>query len=206
VFGRGPAQPKSPPAARPEGGSLVRLINSAGRVDLTLLQRMAQSAPRDDFVRFMQQPVLAGSAIHQGTLAAQRGPASREMNRTVLFEPLTGDQESVSVSESLQHAIYPLAKGAHATTVANFISIGRIDTNDFILPDYAISKQHAVIEIKREGFFLRDCGSTNGTFLKGTRLDKKPVPLTDKDVVSFARYEFAFLQPGSLYSMLTGIR
>ncbi|MCK7506439.1 MAG: FHA domain-containing protein [Desulfobacterales bacterium] len=56
------------------------------------------------------------------------------------------------------------------------------------------------------GLLPRDCGSTNGTFLNGTRLDKKPVPLADKDVVGFARYEFAFLQPASLYSMLTGVK
>jgi hypothetical protein len=30
------------------------------------------------------------------------------------------------------------------------------------------------------------------------------VPLADKDVVGFARYEFAFLQPAALFSMLTG--
>jgi hypothetical protein len=204
VFGRKPAQPKSAPEVRAEGGSLARMVNSAGRVDLTLLQRVALAAAREDFVRFMQQPVLAGSAIHRGNLSAQKGPAAREMNRTVLFEPAVTDGESVSVSESLKHAIYPLVKGAQATSTGHFFAIGRTDTNDFILPDYAISKQHAVIEIKGEGYFLRDCGSTNGTFLNGTRLGKKPVPLADKDVVGFARYEFAFLQPASLYSMLAG--
>ena len=173
MFGRKPAQPKSAPEVRAEGGSLARVVNSAGRVDLTLLQRVALAAAREDFVRFMGQPVLAGSAIHRGNLSAQRGPAAREMNRTVLFEPAVTDGESVSVSESLKHAIYPLVKGAQATSTAHLFAIGRIDTNDFILPDYAISKQHAVIEIKGEGCFLRDCGSTNGTFLNGTRLDEE---------------------------------
>jgi hypothetical protein len=204
VFGREPAQPKSAPAVRPGGGSLAQTITSAGRVNLTLLQRMAQSVARDDFVRFVQKPVLAGSAIHRGTLAAHRGPTAREMNRTILFEPEEDGGESVSVSDSLKHAVYPLVKGAHTTTAPNFFSVGRVDTNDFIMPDYAISRQHAVIEIKRDDYVLRDCGSTNGTFLNGTRLEKKPVHLADKDVVSFARYEFAFLQPGSLYTMLMG--
>jgi len=204
VFGRKPAPPKSAPQVRPEGGSLARMVNSAGRVDLTLLQRVAQAAAAEDFVRFMGQPVLAGSAIHRGNLSAQRGPAAQAMNRTVLFEPAASDGESVSVSESLKHAIYPLVKSAQATSTAHIFAIGRIDTNDFILPDYAISKQHAVIEIKAEGWLLRDCGSTNGTFLNGARLEKKPVSLADRDVVAFARYEFAFLQPASLYSMLTG--
>ena len=106
------------------------------------------------------------------------------------------------MSDSLKYAIYPLFKGIHATTAPNYIFIGRIDTNDFIMPDYFISRQHAVIEIKRDGYFLRDCGSINGTFLNGTQLEKKLVPLSDKDMASFAEYEFAFLQPDSLFSIL----
>jgi hypothetical protein len=202
VFGRGPGKLKNPLPIQADDGSLSRMINSAGRVNLTLLQRIAQAVAREDFVSFMQKPVLAGSAIHQGNLAARRELTSREMNRTILFEPLEDSRESVSVSDSLKYAIYPLFKGVHATTAPNFIFIGRIDTNDFIMPDYPISRQHAVIEIKRDGYFLRDCGSTNGTFFNGTRLEKKLVPLSDKDMISFAGYEFAFLQPDSLFSML----
>jgi len=163
------------------------MINSAGRVSLTLIQRIVQTVKQEDFLQFMQKPVLAGSAIHQGNLEARREMTPREMNRTVLFEPIEYSGESHSVTDSLKHAIYPLIKGAHTTTASNLIFIGRIDTNDFMMPDHAISRQHAVIEIKTEGNFLRDCGSTNGTFLNGTRLDKKPVLLSDKDMVSFAR-------------------
>jgi pSer/pThr/pTyr-binding forkhead associated (FHA) protein len=70
------------------------------------------------------------------------------------------------------------------------------------MPDYAISKNHALIEIKRDTYILKDCGSTNGTLLNGTRLQNKPVEVHDRDVISFARYEFTFLYPGSLYDTL----
>ena len=73
-----------------------------------------------------------------------------------------------------------------------------------IMPDYAISKQHASIEIKRGNFLIRDGGSTNGTSINGKRAEKKPVQIRDKDVVAFARYEFTFLFPESLYEMLRG--
>jgi hypothetical protein len=33
-------------------------------------------------------------------------------------------------------------------------------------------------------------------------LQTKPLEVHDRDVISFARYEFAFLFPGSLYDML----
>jgi len=72
------------------------------------------------------------------------------------------------------------------------------------MPDYAISKQHAILEIKRGSYSIRDCDSTNGTAVNGKRLDKKPVLLKDGDVIGFARYEFTFLFPDSFYDMLSG--
>jgi hypothetical protein len=184
-----------------EAGGLARMVSSAGRIGLIPLQRMAQAVSREEFIRFMQQPVLAGAAIHMGTLAA-RSDAGSQMNRTILFEPVGDGAESVSASESLKHAIYPLIKSEYATSTGNVFSIGRIDGNDFIMPDYAISKNHALIEIKRDSYILKDCGSTNGTLLNGTRLQNKPVEIRDRDVISFARYEFSFLFPGSLYDTL----
>jgi hypothetical protein len=183
-------------------GGVARMVSSSGRIGLPVLQQAARSLSREDFVRFMRQPVLAGAAIHLGTLATQSGAGSRALNRTILFEPLEGSTEPVSASESLKRAIYPLVRGEFATSAGAMFSIGRIDGNDLIMPDYAISKNHAILEIKRGGYFLRDCGSTNGTTLKGERLQNKPVQLSDRDVISFARYEFTFLFPGPLYDML----
>jgi pSer/pThr/pTyr-binding forkhead associated (FHA) protein len=74
-----------------------------------------------------------------------------------------------------------------------------------IMPDYAISKRHAIIDIEDGAYYIRDTGSTNGTKLNGSRLSKKPTQLRDKDVVSFARYEFTFLYPKSLYKMLRDV-
>ncbi|MCK7509943.1 MAG: FHA domain-containing protein [Desulfobacterales bacterium] len=88
------------------------------------------------------------------------------------------------------------------TSVGNFFSIGRIDGNDCIMPDYAISKKHALIEFRKGIYLLKDSGSTNGTLLNGARLQAKPFELHDRDVISFARYEFSFLLPGSLYEAL----
>ena len=204
----GRAKPDSPPAVRSAGGVLsggiARMISSAGRISLPILQRMAQAVSRDEFIRFVQAPVLAGSSIHKGTLAsAQANSGSREMNRTILFEPEEDAEQVASPSESLQHAVYPLVRGEHANTVRNFFSIGRIDGNDCILPDYAISKKHALIEDRRGTYLLKDNGSTNGTLLNGERLQTKPVAMKDQDVISFARYEFTFLLPGSFYDILT---
>ncbi len=199
--GAGHPPASAPGTATPRGG-VAKLINSSGRIGLPLLQRMAATVSQEDFIRFIQRPVLAGSGVHLGSLAASAAAAPRELNRTVLFEPIEDGQEGVSASESLRHAVYPLVKGEFAASTGTVFSIGRIDTNDFVIPDYAISKRHALIEVRGEEYLLKDCGSTNGTTLNGERLEGKPVKLIDGARVSFARYEFSFLSPGALYGML----
>ena len=182
---------------------ISKMLNASGRISLQMLQKMAKVYNKVEFERFMQHPVLVGSSIQAGSLATQNRHAKEELNKTVIFEVDT-DETASSPSDSLKHAIYPLVKNEYSTGPVNIFSIGRVDGNDMIMPDYAISKQHAIIEIKRDNFLLRDGGSTNGTMINGKRVDKKPAQLRDKDVVAFARYEFTFFTPESLYDMLKG--
>ena len=151
----------------------------------------------------MEQPALVGSSIQSGSLNLRKRANKEEMNRTVVFQIDEGEEAS-SPSETLKHAIYPLVKGEYNTGPVNIFTVGRVDGNDMIMPDYAISKQHAILEIKRGSYSIRDCDSTNGTAVNGKRLDKKPALLKDGDVIGFARYEFTFLFPESLYDMLAG--
>ena len=182
-------------------GNISKMLNASGRIGLQVLQKMAKVYSKSEFERFMQQPVLVGSSIQAGSLAAHNRHAQDELNKTVIFE-VDADDAGSSSSDSLKHAIYPLVKNEYASGPVNIFAIGRVDGNDMIMPDYAISKQHATIEIKRGNYLIRDGGSTNGTMINGKRLDKKPVQIRDTDVVAFARYEFTFYTPESLYSML----
>ncbi len=182
-------------------GDISKMLNASGRIGLQVLQKMTTVYDKEGFERFMQQPVLVGSSIQAGSLSTQNRHAKEELNKTVIFEVDT-DEVAASASETLKHAIYPLVKNEYATGRLDIFSIGRVDGNDMIMPDYAISKQHAFIEIKRGNYLIRDSGSTNGTRINGKRLDKKPAQIREKDVVAFARYEFTFLFPESLYDML----
>jgi hypothetical protein len=184
-------------------GNISKMLNASGRIGLQVLQKMAKVYNKGEFERFMQQPVLVGSSIQAGSLATQNRHAEEELNKTVIFN-IDDEETESSPSDSLKHAIYPLIKNEYASGRVNFFSIGRIDGNDMIMPDYAISKQHAIFEIKRGIYLIRDGGSTNGTRINGKRAGNRPVQISDKDVVAFARYEFTFLFPASLYVMLRG--
>ena len=184
-------------------GDISKMLNASGRIALPTLEKLAKVYSKTKFAIFMEQPALVGSSIQSGSLNLKKRASKEEMNRTVIFEIEDGEEAS-SPSETLKHAIYPLVKGEYSTGPVNSFTIGRVDGNDMIMPDYAISKQHAILEIKRGSYSIRDCDSTNGTSVNGKRLDKKPVQLKDGDIVGFARYEFTFLFPDSLFEMLSG--
>jgi hypothetical protein len=190
------------PKPRSPLGDISTMLNASGRIALPTLQKLVKVYQKIKFKIFLEQPVLVGSSIQSGSLNLRKRASKEEMNRTVVFE-LDPAEDTASPSETLKHAIYPLVKGEYASGPVNVLSVGRVDGNDMIMPDYAISKQHSILEIKRGNYTIMDCGSTNGTMVNGKRLDKKPLNLKDGDVVGFARYEFTFLFPESLYDMLS---
>lgn len=53
------------------------------------------------------------------------------------------------------------------------LAIGRHDGNDLMLDQPNASRHHARIERVRDGFRLRDLGSTNGTWLGSQRIDER---------------------------------
>jgi EAL domain-containing protein (putative c-di-GMP-specific phosphodiesterase class I) len=67
--------------------------------------------------------------------------------------------------------------------------IGRRPDINLTLPSKSISKLHAEILVAGDGLFLRDAGSTNGTFVNGQRV-MQPVPVGENDRIQFADVEF----------------
>lgn len=52
------------------------------------------------------------------------------------------------------------------------ISIGRESDNDVVVDNKLASRHHAMIQKIKNVYFLKDLGSTNGTFLNGALLPK----------------------------------
>ncbi len=50
------------------------------------------------------------------------------------------------------------------------LSIGKDPASGLCLPDAAVSRNHCMVEKRHEGYLIRDLGSTNGTFVDGTRV------------------------------------
>jgi EAL domain-containing protein (putative c-di-GMP-specific phosphodiesterase class I) len=69
-------------------------------------------------------------------------------------------------------------------------TIGRSRDSALSLPAGCISKEHAIIEVKEDGrVFLRELGSTNGTFVNGRQLHGE-TEIFENDLVHFAALVF----------------
>lgn len=55
-----------------------------------------------------------------------------------------------------------------------------------------ISRRHAHIFLKSGSPFIEDLGSTNGTFVGGSRLEERAVPLDDGDLLAFGGHHFVY--------------
>jgi FHA domain len=76
-----------------------------------------------------------------------------------------------------------LAEGTDFELNSSQLTIGRGRQNDIALQaDEYASARHARLEPRQDGVWVQDLGSTNGTFLNGTRLER-PRRLAHGDVV-----------------------
>jgi hypothetical protein len=67
---------------------------------------------------------------------------------------------------------------------ADTISVGRESTNDIVIQDSEISRNHARITRRGAGFLVEDLGSTNGTFINRQQVSS-PRALVPGDEVGF---------------------
>jgi adenylate cyclase len=90
------------------------------------------------------------------------------------------------------------------TAILGACVIGRMNSNQIVLPDRKVSRRHSIIHAHREReFWLIDLGSSNGTYLNGRRINQ-PSRLNDQDRIEIAGFSFTFhqSQPSQLTSTL----
>ena len=64
------------------------------------------------------------------------------------------------------------------------ISIGRGKENQIVIADIKVSRQHALIKLEKDEYYLIDTGSTNATFLNDNRIPSgKKVKLKNGDKI-----------------------
>ncbi len=120
-------------------------------------------------------------------------------------------EDDFTVTMEFDSTIYPYLErkiiDSKDTNVKDYVEKILIDKKSFIIgrknkgADYVcrnnfVSKSHAEI-ISREGrYFLKDLGSTNGTFVNGMRVEKLlNIEINNNDRIKFADWEYLFVIP-----------
>ena len=71
-------------------------------------------------------------------------------------------------------------------------SIGKDESNDVVVRDPTVSKQHAIVKRQKRRWELVDAKSSNGTFVGDTRITDKPALLADGQEIRFGGAKFVF--------------
>ena len=72
------------------------------------------------------------------------------------------------------------------------LTIGRRPDADVFLDDVTVSRDHALLVHRADGWHLDDLGSLNGTYVNRERIESKT--LTDGDELQVGKYKLTFLQ------------
>ncbi len=87
--------------------------------------------------------------------------------------------------------LYRPVKGNPVPFPGPVLHIGRHLTNDVVVNDKKVSRQHAVIRYENGQFIIYDLHSTNGIGVNGV-MTHNPVPLKNNDLVTVGSHEFIF--------------
>jgi pSer/pThr/pTyr-binding forkhead associated (FHA) protein len=71
------------------------------------------------------------------------------------------------------------------------MTVGRNPDADVFLDDVTVSRDHAVLVRRNEGWFLDDSGSLNGTYVNRRRIDSHR--LEDGDELQVGKYKLTYL-------------
>ena len=77
----------------------------------------------------------------------------------------------------------------------DWLAIGRGRSAVIVFAEPTISRSHAAIGYDREGFFVQDLGSTNGTTVNGAKAQR--MPLKDRDLIAMGKLGFGVTLPRS---------
>jgi len=59
------------------------------------------------------------------------------------------------------------------------LNIGRLESNDIVLDDYKVSREHAILKFSQSEIMLIDLASTQGSYVNDARVERAPVQFGD---------------------------
>jgi len=135
--------------------------------------------------------------VHHGTIDQVQEHATEGPSKTLAVE---GRQKKTGpFIPKGDFWVIPVRRKGRESTLTGFISVGRNEGNDVVVPDQSISLFHALFRKTHDDrILLRDAGSTNGTYINDKKvpvqLQGEPVEVESGAQVRFGSVKFTFLR------------
>ena len=111
----------------------------------------------------------------------------------------TGDMQPVDIDEVVEEsgaALVIRAGGGRAGESFSIdddrVSIGRSPDAGVFLDDVTVSRNHALLVRRRDGLYIDDLGSLNGTYVNRRRIESHR--LADADEIQIGKYKLSYLE------------
>jgi FHA domain-containing protein len=134
-----------------------------------------------------------------GSFLGERAPQGAESSTATYRIDETGELVPVELDEVVAHEGAALVIRAGGGRVGESfalngdrLSIGRRPDSDVFLDDITVSRDHALLVRRTDGFHLDDLGSLNGTYVNRRRIESQR--LQDGDELQVGKYKLTFLQ------------
>ena len=146
---------------------------------LTLTRKRGYRLSADPDVILAAAP---GNQSGQPVVHTSFGRPTTTLHATESTKPVIASQhdEAAAVLRRLEPPGRPLLLGGR------HVRLGRRPECDLAVPDPGVSRRHASLYRRVAGWYLVDHGSTNGTFINGSRI-KTPAKLVSGDEIQLGR-------------------
>ncbi|MBI5496868.1 MAG: FHA domain-containing protein [Deltaproteobacteria bacterium] len=168
-------------------------------VDAKMLNEMvplARAMTGDSFCQRFTHPFMVGKEVIE-----------EEFNfRTVVARESTLQGKAPDGPLRIRDQVFPILKPGEALKDGTRIFLGRVASNDLVVPHPTVSKLHAYFVREKDRWWLVDVGSSNGTKLNGMRAPvRAKVSINDGDTLLFGRCAFTFMSARRLFERLTAM-
>jgi FHA domain-containing protein len=127
-------------------------------------------------------------------------PESTEGESTMTYRvDETGEYQPIDLDEAVHQggaALVIRSGGGRAgesfTIEEERVSIGRTPDAGVFLDDVTVSRNHALLVHRQDGYYIDDLGSLNGTYVNRRRIESHR--LEDGDEIQIGKYKLSYLE------------